>query len=235
MWTGFFSLLFRFWPDLPYPLYLISNHLSFPDRRVTALCVGNGSAWSETVARGLERLSSRFVLLFLEDFFLTDPVNTAYVQRLHAVMVAKSAAYLRLVPRPPPDSLCPETPEIGVIAKCAPYRASLQISFWDRLLLLGLLRREESAWDFELKGSRRPDSMSEPFLSVSKSGSAISYTHVLFRGKLLPEAIRQFTPLGIVFDQSNRPVESELYLRWYRSAIRRHLGRAWRFATRRSF
>ncbi len=234
VWPGFFGLLFRFWPDMPYPLHLISNHLTFPDKRITPLRVGDDISWSETLARGLERISSRFVLLTLEDFFLAAPVDTAHVGRLHSAMVAKSAVYLRLVPNPKADVPCPEMPDIGVIAKGAPYRTSLQIAFWDRLALLSLLRRNESAWDFELKGSRRSDQMSEPFLSVCEGISAIPYRHVVRRGKWLPDAVRHFTPLGIAFDFSKRPVESELNLRWQASATRRHLGRVWRFATRRS-
>jgi len=233
VWPGFFDLLFRFWPDLPYPLYLISNHLTFRDGRVTGLLVGDDVSWPETLARGLESISSPFILLFLEDFFLTAPVDTALVARLPAIMVSKGAVYLRLKPNPKPDTVCLDTPHIGVIAKGAPYRTSLQIAFWDRLALLSLLRREESAWDFELKGSRRSDQLVQPFLSVGEGVSIIPYRHVIRRGKLLPEAIRYFSPLGIEFNLHRRPIESEIYLRWQSSFVRRSLGRAWRFVNRR--
>src|SRR5262249_49133230 len=76
IWPGFFDLLFRFWPDLPYPLYLISNHLTFHDSRVNPLRVGDDISWSDTLARGLARISSRYVLLVLDDFFLTGLVDT---------------------------------------------------------------------------------------------------------------------------------------------------------------
>jgi len=234
VWPGFFGLLFRFWPDLPYPLHLISNHLSFTHKRIIPLRVGDDLSWSETLARGLECISSRFVLLMLEDFFLTAPVDSAHVGHLHAAMVAKGAVYLRLVPLPAADVPCPDMPDIGLIAKGAPYRTSLQIAFWDRLALLNLLRPDESAWDFELKGSRRSDRVSEPFLSVREGISAISYRQVVQRGKWLPDAVRQFRALGVQFDCSSRPVESEIYLLWQTSAPRLFLGRAWRFVTRRS-
>ncbi len=228
IWPGFFALMSRFWPDLPYPLHLISNHLPFSDRRVTVLRVGDDLSWSQTVARGLERVSSRYVLLILDDFFLTAPVDTARVLRLHAAMVAKGAAYLRLVPNPAADTPCADMPEIGAIGKGAPYRTSLQMAFWDRSALLGLLRSEESAWDFEIKGSRRSDAMTEPFLGMRDGFAAIPYRHVLRRGKLLPDAIHFFMPLGVHFDTSKRKLESELNLRWQASAVRRHLGRLWR-------
>ena len=233
LWPAFFSLFFRLWPDVPYPLYLISNHLTFPDMRVTALCVGDDFSWSETLSRGLELISSRFVLLMLDDFFLTAPVETALIERMHALMVANNAAYLRLVPNPKPNACCPENPEIGVIAKGAPYRASLQVAFWDRQLLLDLLRRGELAWSFELKGSRRSDAITEPFFSVCDGSTAILYRHVLQRGKLLPDAVRHFAPLGIAFDFSKRAVASEFRLYWQTSAVRLLLGRVWRFVMRR--
>jgi hypothetical protein len=234
IWPGFFGLMSRFWPDLPYPVHLISNHLAFSDRRVTTLRVGDDLSWSQTLARGLERVSSRYVLLILDDFFLTAPVDTARVQRLHAAMVAQGAAYLRLVPNPAADTPCTDMPEIGTIGKGAPYRTSLQMAFWDRGALLGLLRGEESAWDFEIKGSRRSDAMTEPFLCVCDGFPAIPYRHVLRRGKLLPDAVRFFAPLGVNFDASKRKRESELNLRWQASAARRHLGSLWRFVTGRT-
>jgi hypothetical protein len=234
IWPGFFGLVSRFWPDLPYPLYLVSNHLAFPDQRVTALRVGDDLSWSETLARGLEGVSSRYVLLILDDFFLTAPVDTALVLRMHAAMVAKGAAYLRLVPNPKADTPYVDMPEIGTIVKGAPYRTSLQMAFWDRRVLLDLLRRQESAWDFEIKGSRRSDEMNEPFLSVCDGHAAIPYRHVLVRGKFVPAAVRHFASLGVRFDLSKRSIESELYLAWQRSWIRLTLGSAWRFLRGRS-
>ena len=233
VWPGFFSLMFRFWPDLPYPLYLVSNRLAFPDGRVTPLCVGEDMSWSTTLARGLEQLSSRFVLLMLEDFFLSAQVDTARILRLHAAMVAQGAAYLRLMPNPKPDLLLPEQSDIGAISKGAPYRTSLQMAFWDRRVLLGLLRDQESAWDFELKGSRRSDQLSEQFLSVCENVAPIQYCHAVRRGKWLPDAVRHLSQAGIVLDLSMRPIESKLYLRWAGSGVRRQLGRAWRFMMRR--
>ena len=69
--------------------------------------------------------------------------------------------------------------------------------------MLGLLRQDETAWDFELKGSRRSDHVSHPFLSVY-DGFALPYRHAVRRGRWIPGAIRQFGALGMTFDCSNR-------------------------------
>lgn len=234
VWPGFFKLLFRFWPDRPYPLYLISNRLTFADERVTPLLVGDDRSWSQTLAAGLQRISTRYVLLTLEDFYLTAPVDTAYLGRLHQVMVDSGAAYLRIMANPKPDIPFPDRSDLGFISSGAPYRTSTQMAFWDRDALLGLLREEESAWDFELKGSRRSDKLSAPFLSISTSSSPIIYRHVVYRGKWLPEAIRYFEPLGLSFDLSKRGVVSKVNLYWQRSLPRQLLGKVWTALFRRS-
>jgi hypothetical protein len=232
LWPAFFELLFRFWPDLPYPLHLVSNRRTFPDDRVIPVRVGDERPWSQTLARALDHVPGRYVLLMLEDYFLTGRVDTARIARMHAAMVKLRAVYLRLAPAPKPDSPCPGFSDIGYIAKGAPYRTSLQIAFWERSTLLGLLRQDETAWDFELKGSRRSDQISHPFLSVY-DGFALPYRHTVRRGRWMPDAIRQFAALGIRFDSTNRPTESEIYARWEESGVRRFLGKTWRFVTRR--
>jgi hypothetical protein len=232
LWPVFFELLFRFWPDLPYPVHLVSNRLVFPDDRVIPVRVGDDRSWSQTLARALEHIPGRYVLLMLDDYFLVGAVDTARIARLHAAMVKLGAAYLRLVPAPKPDSPCPGFSDIGYIKKGAPYRASLQVAFWERGALLRLLREDETAWDFELKGSRRSDQISYPFLSVYDA-RALPYRHAVRRGRWMPHAIRQFAALGITVDCANRPTEAELYARWEESAARRFLGKAWRFVTQR--
>ena len=234
VWPGFFALLFRFWPDRPYPLYLISNHLTFPDERIIPLRVGDDLSWSQTLARGLERITSRHLLIILEDFYLTAPVDTAHIRRLHNAMVDAGAVYLRLMASPKPDRPHPKLPIVGFIDKGAPYRTSLQIAFWDRLTLLNLLRTHETPWDFEIKGSRRSDDLLGAFLSICDGVPSIPYIQTVRRGKWLPHAIRHFASLGITFDTASRPVESELYLWWQETLVRRLLGRVWAMAFRRS-
>lgn len=233
VWPGFFKMLFRHWPDRPYPLYLISNAKTFDDARVTPLLVGDDRSWSQTLAAGLQRISTPYVLLTLEDFYLTAPVDSAALARLHQVMVDSGGAYLRVMANPKPDQPHPDRLDIGLISPGAPYRTSTQMAFWDRAALLSLLREEKSAWDFELKGSRRSDKLPMSFLSISTASSPITYRHVVYRGKWLPDAIRDLEPLGLTFDLSKRLVVSRAHLRWQQSLPRRLAGRIWTALFRR--
>ena len=95
LWPAFFELLFRFWPDLPYPLHLVSNRRTFLDDRVIPVRVGDERSWSQTLARALDHIHGRYVLLMLEDYFLTGRVDTARIVRMHAAMIKLRAVYLR--------------------------------------------------------------------------------------------------------------------------------------------
>lgn len=228
VWPGFFSMWFRFWPDCPYPVYLTTNHLTYPDERVTSLQVGDDLSWSHGLKQALERIECSTVLLVLDDFFLKEKVDTARVQHLYQVMMETGAGCLRIVPSPPPDRPLDRYPDLGIVSKGAPYRTSLQMAFWNRATLLDLLSEKGTAWDFEIIGSRRSDRLDVPFLSVREGAEAVIYSHTVYRGKWIPSAIHYYSSLGVDFDFSKRGVESEWYLRWRYSRFRLWLGRMYR-------
>lgn len=215
VWRGFFELWFRFWPDMPYPFYLISNHLDYPDPRVITLRTGDEVTWSQRVARALERVPNRYLLLSTDDFYLSQRVDTDNIRRLHALMVKKGAAYLRLMPYPPADEPLPESPDIGVIRPGALYRASLHMSFWDRSTFLSLLDPKESPVDFEIAGSRRSDAIADPFLGVCADVWAFNYYNAVRVGKWARDAVAFCDQIGLRLDLSKRPMQTAFDVWWH--------------------
>jgi hypothetical protein len=39
LWKPFFSCFLKYWPDCPFPVYLGSNNLTYPDCRVRSLAI----------------------------------------------------------------------------------------------------------------------------------------------------------------------------------------------------
>ncbi|MCH8996880.1 MAG: hypothetical protein IID48_01270 [Proteobacteria bacterium] len=209
VWRPFFQLFRKYWPDCPYDVYLQTNHLDFDEPGVTVIKCGPDIDWSSNLIRALERLSADRVLLLLEDFFFTQPVNGARLRRLESFMTERQAAYLRLVPKPPPDRPCADQPGVGAIAKGAPYRMSTQASFWDRRILIGLLRSGESAWEAEMAGSRRSAALERSFLSVDaapREDWPLCYMNTVIKRKWTPEAVAFCRQAGVPLDLSLRPV-----------------------------
>ncbi|MGB7537543.1 MAG: hypothetical protein WBM17_03310 [Anaerolineales bacterium] len=191
LWVPFFTLLFRYWPDCPYPVFLGSNNETFPDRRVIPLAVGTDIDWSTNLRRMLDGIPVDGILLLQEDFLIDRPVETERIRGLIGYAAAKDAACLRLMPIPGPDQPCADHPEIGEIRKGAAYRVSLQAAWWRKESLAAVLAAGESPWQFERLGSRRSDDLAAPFLSLREGVDfpLDYYTTAVFRGYWEPEAV----------------------------------------------
>ena len=82
IWPIFFHFLFKHWPDVPTPVYLVTNFRKYDDPRVVSLCVGADVSWGDTMTKSLEKIPSKHVWMLLEDFFLTHPIRTERIDSL---------------------------------------------------------------------------------------------------------------------------------------------------------
>lgn len=213
VWPAFFSSFWRFWSDCPYPIYLGTNDLVHTDPRVHTVRTGNDSSWGENTRKLVEQVGSPYLLLMLEDFFVRRRVVTEEVERCFLALKKLEGGYLRLKPFPKPDHGVPGFPEIGEIKHGAPYRSALQAAIWRKDVLLSMLLDGESAWDMELLGSRRSDSLTTAFYATWKP--VLVYEAGVTKGKWLPWAYRLCRELNVPVDLSTRPVmSSREHLRW---------------------
>jgi hypothetical protein len=173
LWAPCLALYGRYWSDCPYPIFLVSDTIEARIPPARSLRAGAVLPWSDVARLALECLPHEYVLLMLDDFFLTRPVDTGAVETKRLQLARSQGACLRLGPWPGPTTSLSWTPEIGEHEPGRPYRASLQPAFWRRRSLIELLVPGESPWDFELAGSARADARSlvihasRPALSLS--------------------------------------------------------------------
>jgi hypothetical protein len=208
LWVPFFTLLFRYWPDCPFPVFLGSNIETYPDRRVIPLAVGADIDWSTNLKRMLNGIPLDGILLLQEDFLIDRFVDTERIRGLIGYAAEKDAACLRLMPIPGPDTPCADQPQIGEIRKGAAYRVSLQAAWWRKESLAAVLAAGESPWQFECLGSRRSDDLAAPFLSL-REGVVFPldyYTTAVFRGYWEPEAVALCRREHIAVDLRARPM-----------------------------
>ncbi len=195
LWTPFFTLFWRNWPDCPYPVYLGANRSHYDDPRVQTLQAGSDESWSKSLRLFLNRIDTEYVLFLLEDFFLTQRVSTAEINRHLEALHAFSGTALRLFPNPPPDRRANGHDSIGSIHYLAPFRVSAQAGIWNRAALLNLLRDGENAWEFELNATARSRSNPDGFYCTLRP--VLPYVHVVERGRWFPHAARRFREANI--------------------------------------
>lgn len=206
LWAPFLTLLRRHWPDCPWPVYVGSNHVPCELEGVTPLAIGDDITWSKGVRAMLDRIESPVVLILLDDFFFQSKVNTGRIEGLLHDMARLDAAYLRLVPMPPPDHRLARFDDVGEIGLGAPYRTSLQAAFWRKDDLVAVLREEENPWQFEVLGSRRADAFERGFYSVWEP--ALRYYAGVVAGRWEPYGLAVCREQGVPVDLGARGVLS---------------------------
>jgi hypothetical protein len=113
--------------------YLTSKYL--PNFLISYLnYTGEISGWSNFVADHLETLDDEKVIFALDDYFISG----SNLEELEKAMNEGSCV-----------KLCETT-----VQEHMEYPVTTQYTVWDRKLLISILRRTNSPWDFELNGGK---------------------------------------------------------------------------------
>lgn len=164
----FLTLFRRYWPDCPFELVLLTETTAGTgfDRTIRT---GKGKTWSEMLVEALDLISTPYVMMLMNDYYLESKVDTSLILRRLAEAQEKNALNYRLCPDPPRA------------VKNTAYSVSCKAGLWNREFLRGLASRTKSAWEFERYGSfmfdendPRPILVTErqefPFLDVVHKG-----------------------------------------------------------------
>lgn len=160
----FAALWSKYWPECPFETVLVTEtapEKSFCFNRVVAC--GRGKPWCENLSIALETITTPYVLMLMDDYFLVSPVDTPLVLRRLSEAKKFDAASLRLNPVPPGRKPWPDS-DLLEMPKNVAYCVTCQTSIWNREFLLGLANRNKSAWEFERYGSFMADNESRPLL-----------------------------------------------------------------------
>lgn len=206
LWKPFFEIFFKQWPDCPYPVYLGSNLLHYPDDRVTTIKTGSDTSWGGNAARMLDSIESDYVILFLEDFLITKRVITERINSLVELAEERSLGCLRLISGLPlafpPSSRIAGLEGVGVIGKEQLYRVSAQVAIWKVATLRKLLLQGMTPWEFEEIGTEIASKFEEEFWAVYES--AVSYDQFVEKGKWKPEGLDFCHKHNVIPDLSKR-------------------------------
>jgi hypothetical protein len=155
------------------------------------------------------------VIVLIEDYLLTQHIDTTVIAELITYMQDEGAGCLRLYQCPGPDLPCPDNPLVGEISKGADYRLSLQAAIWDKQILLELLREGESAWELELNGTKRTNALAAPFLCVAGDSPIPYFCTGVVKGKWVREAVELCKKEGIEIDLNARSMQTpvDIFLR----------------------
>lgn len=211
LWRPFFKIFWHYWPDCPFPVYLGANYKRHNDPRVKTITVGEDMSWAAGVIKMLDSLKSDYVLLFLEDFFLKEKVDTNRILNLVETARLNKIGCLRMVSAShlsfPPTHPIEKHPGLGVISSGDMNRVSTQVALWKTETLMKLLTPRFNPWQFEEIGTILSEGMPDQFWGTYRP--AILYDQCVERGKWRPEGLKHCRNIGIEVDLTVRQILSE--------------------------
>lgn len=210
MWEPLFALFFKYWPDCPYPVYLVANHKKFTHDRVTMLLAGEDLSWSTTMSRAVSQLTHSHILFWIDDAFPIARVDSEKINELYQWMLSHKANFLRLRPNPKPKKWLPE--DIGILSCDASYRTTIFATIWRLEIFNQILKKDESAWDFELIGTERSRGIDGFYCTKN---NVFKYLHGVIKGVWVRTSALKLQKMGYKIDFRIRPVMSKkhYYLR----------------------
>lgn len=218
LWEPFFTLLHRYWPDIPCRILLNTEtkDYSFPGLEIE--CVHPSSPnvpYGQRLMEAVQKVKTKYVLPMLDDFFLRQPVHTEQIRDIINRMEADTdIVYFDcdFV-----DSLRPELeadryPGYRRLPKGNAYLLNMQAAIWRTERYLHYWRPDVTPWEWELNCNYGiPLWSTDKFYAVTKPGNGfLDYGFNLdgmgvFRGKWVMEDVEPlFQKEGITVDFSKR-------------------------------
>ncbi|HLD95833.1 MAG TPA: hypothetical protein VI959_04265 [Alphaproteobacteria bacterium] len=221
LWEPFFSILFDQWKSLKglnedLPILLISNHLDYWDQRVETLRLGKELSWSQNMIEALKKVKTSFVLIILEDYFLTKVDEPLLYDAIEKVMKQEGAGYIQVACGD--DRFTPKTHARSDIKglylkpQNAKYRPSLQACLFNKEVLLKLLNPTENPWQFEVVGSKRSEQFTEKFYSFLEN-PPLEYVNACYQGHVMGPAFEYVKKYGLTLDPKKLKKQEDDF--WY--------------------
>lgn len=160
LWNDFFRLFKKYWPDYKGSIILDteSNAAEFPGLNISSpLNCDLKTSWSERLYLSLCKIDSPYCLIFLDDFYLRGPVNTDVLNRALCYMNAhENIAGITFLKEPGEyKEIDLGTAKFALRKKLSPYTTTAHITLYRTDFLRKIVRKYESAWEFETNGTIR--------------------------------------------------------------------------------
>lgn len=213
-WDDFFNLRDKFWPDCPYKWYLVTETATYSREGVEVINCGKEMNWTGRFKHATEVANTKYVGVFLEDYFIDSPVNTQIIENDICVMDEYNISIINvgdwwdwLINQPNRKFF---KDHLIVIDNHLRSGLSAVPIIWNSKYLLDVLGNKDcNAWEFEI--DRSNEACSEKgfkgvLLVDERKPFNTTIVPVLIQGKLYPSCIKHFKKRGYLIDKKKYTV-----------------------------
>lgn len=198
----FLALFRRYWPNCPFEL-VVNGETRAAAGFDRAILSGRGKTWCQMLTEALDQVTTPYVLLLMNDYFLASAVDTVRVLRRLEQAKAFGAANLRLNPSPPGRRpFGAPADELLEMPKNVAYCVTCQAGIWNRGYLRGLAAQNRSAWEFERYGSFMLAGETRPLLVTPTR--EFPFVDAVHKGYWEPHGVQVLKANGMAYDFARR-------------------------------
>ena len=215
VWEDFLELKERFWKDCPYPLYIInqSQKLSFKkEYNVTVINAGVDAEYSKKVQTAIEKVDADYLLLLLEDFFMSHEISGGVFDETIKFMKEHDINYYSM---PLSEFMVIGDGKnyngINYLFDVSPkknYTLNCQPAIWEKdFLRRSIGTGNYNAWIFEGIYIKSQKAHTEEFLKQCKidSRNILGLRHGVLQGYLFPDLVKFYSSIGYKL-KNKRPI-----------------------------
>ena len=213
LWPVYFDCAKKFW-HAKMPTYLVTNEKEPKFENVQVVTTGPEISWSHRAKKAVEAADAEYILLMLEDYYVTSEVTDSSIGSLISFMEENDADYLRIYTFP--EMHFKDGGERGIhkVPEESLYGVNLQASIWKKEYLLKLLEGGDfSAWEFEARQKNGAATQVKGKL-YTVDYAPFEMVNGVLQGKWYTPSVKTLEALGIHVDTSKRAV-----LPWNKVAV----------------
>lgn len=211
LWDGFFDCLTYYWPDCHYECYLINNHKKYDRKGINVINAGEYD-WGSRARVSLEMINTKYVLTFLEDYFVCKNIDNNRIIEVLEYVISESVDYYQLDVTDKEDYYRWKNFKENFlydIPKNRNYWVDTSIAIWNKSFFLDLLGDKDcSAWEFELARNQEtliPEKHKDR-ICLFDSRLLVSMCPMVIQGKYYPVALKKMKQIGHNIKTHNRQI-----------------------------
>ena len=216
----FLACFERYWLDCPWKMYGLSESGwgKFPIATIT------DASWAANLVKGLAEVPEKFVLMFLDDMLICEPVDQTAVDKAAQLVQRCDIGAVRVGPGAEVYEAASDFSDflgldsrVGYVLQESRYRISTSPTLWRKEYLASILQSQGvvTAWDFEIKGTMFARYTSKIVLKIldDPPPMQVLYTSIT-RGAWEEGALQWLRRVGIEV-KTDRPIKGrESHQRW---------------------
>lgn len=213
VWNHFFDLMNKYWVDRP-KTYLASSELCPKYENVEVINAGKDSEWSKRAYVALDKINTPYVILMLEDFFISDYVNNDIVEECLELIKSDNIKFYQILVQLVKQSWekgksYKGNKHIHIIPKNKKYGINLQAAIWKTDFLKEKIGRENyNAWKFEMNQLGVENYNKEKIEYLIDDRNILNITHAVVQSRYLRGAVKKMKKIGCNIDLEERPALS---------------------------